>query len=342
VTPRERVLSAIHHQSPDRTPRDFWAEPSALARLCAHLGLASEEQVLNRFGADVRRLSATEPPDERIGDGIYQNLWGERYVLRSTAWGPVREELPGALASATEEDVDRFPWPSVDSVDHGPIRDQVRRWPDHALLYGFADVWQRPALVRGWEPFFADMLERPHLVHSLCRRFVDYYREDYTRAQEAAKGRIDLFLLISDLGSQRGPLISRALFRETVAPHLRAMVECIHGLGARVLFHSCGDVSTFLDDLIAIGIDIFDPIQPVVPAMQPETLKQRTAGRMCLHGGIDVQGVLASGTPADVRHAVRRYLETFDDGGYILAPSHLFQPDIPPENIVAMYDEAAR
>ncbi|HSV73188.1 MAG TPA: uroporphyrinogen decarboxylase family protein [Chthonomonadales bacterium] len=341
MTPRERVLCALSHQEPDRTPRDFWAEPASLARLSAHLRLRDEEAILERFRIDLRRLSAREPPDRDTGGGVYENRWGERYVLRSTPWGPVRDDLPGALSAATA-DADRFPWPSVDDVDHRPLRDQAHRWPAHALLYGFADVWQRPALVRGWEPFFADMVERPELVHSLCARFVAYYREDYAQAQEAAGGRIDLFLLISDLGSQRGPLISMTMFREFVAPHLRAMVDRIHELGARVLFHSCGDIAVFIDDLVAIGIDALDPIQPVGEGMAPEALRRRTAGRLCLHGGIDMQRVLTQGSPDEVRREVRRYLDTFRGGGYILSPAHLFQPDVPPANIVAMYDEADR
>ena len=118
-------------------------------------------------------------------------------------------------------------------VDHSALADQCRRWEPYALFYGFADVWQRPGLVRGWEGMFLDMAERPDWVHFLCRKFTDFYLEDYTRAAEATGGRIDLYLLISDLGSQPGPLISLPMFREFVAPYLKEMIDRIHGLGGR-------------------------------------------------------------------------------------------------------------
>jgi uroporphyrinogen decarboxylase len=195
--------------------------------------------------------------------------------------------------------------------------------------------------VRGWENWFLDMIERPEWAHYLSRRFTDFYLEDYTRAAEVSGGRIDLYLLISDLGTQRGPLISRALFREFVAPYLGEMIDRIHGLGARVLFHSCGCIAAFIPDLIALGVDILDPIQPAGPEMAPERLKREFGDRLCFHGGIDMQGVLPHGSPDDVRNEVRRYCGIMGEGGgYILAPAHLFQPDVPPENIVAFYEAA--
>jgi len=251
----------------------------------------------------------------------------------------MREDVPGALATARSlAEIEAFPWPHPDGVDRSGLRTQCRTHEQHALLYGFADVWQRPALVRGWEGFFLDLVERPDWVHFLCRKFTDFYVEDYTRAAELTAGRIDLYLLISDLGSQRGPLISLPMFREFVAPYVREMITCIHGLGGRVLFHSCGLVRAFIPELIRLGVDVLDPIQPVGPAMAPESLKAAFGGQVAFHGGIDMQRLLPRGTPAEVAAEARRYREVLGQGGgYILGPAHLFQPDVPPENILAMY-----
>jgi uroporphyrinogen decarboxylase len=206
-------------------------------------------------------------------------------------------------------------------------------------MYGFADVWQRPALVRGWEGMFLDMAERPDWVHFLCRKFTDFYLEDYTRAAEISEGRIDIFLLISDLGSQNGPLISLAMFRKFIAPYLKEMIELIHSLGAFVLFHSCGAIRPFIPDLISLGIDVLDPIQPTGPDMTPESLKADFGAQLSFHGGIDMQQLLPNGTPEQVRREVRRYCDILGrGGGYILAPAHLFQPDVPPENVLACYE----
>lgn len=339
MTPRERMLTALSHRPPDRTPRDFWAEEPAWRRLFAHLGHNDKDRILDDLGIDIRHLELAAPPEQAVAEGLYQNFWGERYLYRQTPWGPMREDGPGALAGAeTFADLERFDWPTPDQFDHALLAAQCRRWEDYALLYGFADVWQRPALVRGWEGMFVDMVERPEWAHFLSRKFTDFYTEDYTRAAEATHGRIDLYLLISDLGSQTGPLISPAMFREFVAPYLKEMADCIHGLGGKVLYHSCGSIGPFIPELIQLGVDVLDPIQPVGPAMSPERLKADFGDRLCFHGGIDMQRLLPHGTPEEVRAESRRYCETLGrGGGYILGPAHLFQPDVPPENVLAVY-----
>ncbi|MBI5385491.1 MAG: hypothetical protein HZA90_12500 [Verrucomicrobia bacterium] len=339
MTSRERVLAALRHEPPDRTPRDFWAEPPAWKRLLSHIGHADKDRLLDDLGVDVRHLEAPAPPERAVGGGVFQNFWGERFIYNSTPWGPMREDVKGALADANSlAELEAFGWPSPDCLDRSQLPAQCHRHEQCALLYGFADVWQRPALVRGWEDMFLDMAERPEWVHFLCRKFTDFYLEDYTRAAEITDGRIDLYLVISDLGTQRGPLISLAMFRQFVAPYLKEMIDRIHSLGGLALYHSCGLIRPFIPDLIALGVDVLDPIQPTGPAMQPETLKREFGGQLSFHGGIDMQNLLPKATPAQVEAEVRRYCEVLGaEGGYILGPAHLFQPDVPPENICAVY-----
>jgi hypothetical protein len=276
MTSRERVLAALRHEHPDRTPRDFWAEPPALNRLFAHVGHNDKDRLLDALGVDLRHLEAPAPPERELGDGLFQNFWGERYVYNQTPWGPMREDAKGALVGATSfAELETFPWPAPDCLDRSQLQAQCARYENHALLYGFADVWQRPALVRGWEGMFFDMIDR------------------------------------------------------------------IHHLGGRVLYHSCGLIRPFIPELIALGVDILDPIQPVSDAMQPENLKHDFGNRLCFHGGIDMQHLLPSATPVEVKAEVRRYCEILGrNGGYILGPAHLFQPDVPPENVLAVYCDA--
>jgi uroporphyrinogen decarboxylase len=295
--------------------------------------------LLQRLGIDLRHLEAPGPPEQPLGNGVFQNFWGERYVYRPTPWGPMREDIKGALAQATSfADLAAFPWPSPDCFNHACLKPLADAHSAYALLYGFADVWERPALVRGWQEMFLDMATQPDWAHFLCRKFTDFYLEDYTRAAEVTCGRIDLYLLISDLGGQRGPLISPAMFAQFVAPYLKEMIDRIHQLGARVMFHSCGAIHAFIPDLLKLGVDVLDPIQPVGPTMAPERLKADFGDRLCFHGGLDMQRLLPWGTPEQVRREARRYAEVLGKGGgYILAPAHFFQPDVPPENILAVY-----
>jgi uroporphyrinogen decarboxylase len=307
----------------------------------AHTGLEHKDRLLDWLGVDVRHLEAPAAPDREIADGIWQNFWGERFVQQPSPWGPMRQDMKGALAEAQSlSDLEAFDWPTFDSIDRSRLAKQCRELEHYALVYGFADVWQRPALIRGWEEFFVDLVERPAWAHYLCRKFTDFYLEDYTRAAELTDGRIDLYLLISDLGSQRGPLISKSMFREFVAPYLKEMIDRIHQLRGKVLFHSCGSIAELIPDLIGLGVDVLDPIQPIGPAMQPEALKSAFGDQLCFHGGIDMQSVLPHGSPAQVHTEVQRFCRVLGaGGGYILGPAHLFQPDVPPENVLAVYQD---
>ena len=128
------------------------------------------------------------------------------------------------------------------------------------------------------------------------------------------------------------------MFREFVAPYLREVFDRIHELGGKALFHSCGAIEGFIPDLIELGVDLLDPIQPTGPEMAPEHLKAKYGDRLCFHGGIDMQHLLPRGTVEEVRAEARRYCDVLGaGGGYVLSPAHLFQPDVPPENILAVY-----
>lgn len=341
---RERVLAALSQQQPDRTPVDFWAEPATLNRLYAHVGHRDFARLCRELQVDIWHLEMPTPPDQELRPGVWQNYWGERFLYRATPWGPMREDMAGALNAARSlADLEAFPWPTPDRFDYSGLAAQCARFDDCALLYGFADVWQRPGLVRGWENWFLDHLEHPEWVHWLCRRFVAFYKEDYTRAAEATAGRIDLYLVLSDLGHQTAPLISLSMFHEFVAPYLKELFDCIHGLGGRALYHSCGCVASFLPEIVALGADVLDPLQPVSADLQPEALQAALGGRVCFHGGLDMQKLLPFGTVAEVQEQVRRYCRVLGQGGgYILAPAHLFQPEVPPETILAFYEVALR
>jgi len=343
MTSRDRVLMALAHERPDRTPCDFWAEEPCWNRLLAHTGLPDKETLLQRLPVDLRHLNAVTPAEREVADGVFQNFWGERFRYHRTPWGPLRQDVAGALSGAQGfDELERFSWPKVDDFDHRRLREETRQHEPYALVYGFADIWQRPALVRGWAEFMVDMAERPAWCHFLCRQFTDFYREDYTRAAEATAGRLDLYLLISDLGTQRGPLISPAMFRAFVAPYLKEMADHIHGLGGKVMYHSCGAIHGFIPALIDLGVEVLDPIQPAGPEMAPERLAADFGRRLCFHGGVDMQRLLPLGTPDEVRSEARRYCEALgQQGGYILSPAHLFQPDVPPENILALYQQSS-
>jgi uroporphyrinogen decarboxylase len=185
------------------------------------------------------------------------------------------------------------------------------------------------------ENTMVDMYDNPEWTHYLSRVFTDFYKEEYARAWEESGGGIDLFVIFSDVGSQRGPLISLNMFREFVMPYLEGLVSAIHRLGGRALFHSCGDISSFIPDIIRSGVDVLDPIQPVTENMEPEKLSH-FKDSICFHGGMDVQNLLPSATAEEIKAYAKRCRDALSPS-WIMCPTHFFQPDIPPENIIAVY-----
>ena len=335
---RERVLRTLCGEETDRIPSNFRAETVTQEKLFRATGMRLDA-LCDRLDVDIRHIDAVPPPEKNLG-AFYQNHWGERYVYFETEYGPVRDDMEGALRTAESmEDLEAFDWISNDDYDYSNISEQCDRYAGRAILYGSGDVWQRPGLVRGMGNFLVDMYENPEFCHYLSKRYADFYVEDYRRAFEKSGRRIDIFLIYSDLGTQRAPLISGEMLDEFVVPYLRRIADAVHEMGAKFFFHSCGMIEPFIPQLIRAGVDILDPLQPCAEEMQPEALQARYGGQICFHGGIDIQSVVIHGTPEDVRREVARYREAFGGRGYICCPSHLFQVDTPVENLLALYEE---
>lgn len=335
---RERVLRTLAGEETDRIPSNFRAELVTHEKLFRSTGLRMDD-FLDQMDVDIRHIDAKPPAEKNMG-AFYQNHWGERYVYFDSEFGPVRDDIEGALSKAeTLEDLEAFPWISNDDYDYSDLSAQCDRYEGRAILYGSGDIWQRPGLVRGMGNFLMDMYDHPEFCHYLSKRYTDFYVEDYRRAFEKSGKRIDIFLIYSDLGSQRAPLISKAMLDEFVLPYLRKIAAAIHEMGAKFFFHSCGMIEPFIPQLIQCGVDILDPLQPCAEQMQPEALQAAYGGKVCFHGGIDIQSVIVRGTPEDVRKTVARYRKAFAARRYICCPSHLFQVDTPIENMRALYEE---
>jgi len=337
---RERVLCAIKRKEVDKIPCNLRAEKPTLSRLYAYLGFDDYEKLLEEMCVDVRYINCVEPPETNMGNFI-QNHWGERYIYRKNEWGCYRDDMPGALESASSlKEFEEFPWPTVSMMDYSDVKAQCQKYDDYGIVYGFGDIFTRPSIVRGFERTLLDLYENPEFVHFLVEKFTDFYIEEYTKAFYESGKRIDVFLMMGDLSTQLAPLISTSMFDTFIGPHLKRLADRIHELGTALMFHSCGNARVFYDRLINCGVDIIDPMQRTDEGMSPETLAADFGDKVCFHGGIDVQTTLPFGTPEDVKAEVERYIAAFKKPrkGYICCSAHFMQHDTPPENIVALYE----
>lgn len=343
---KDRVLTAVNLAQPDRVPIDLLPNPWVAQRLHRDLGTTTHRELLERLHCDIVDLRGVVDPAFRgpvplsreLGDGVRENVWGWRQKVMPTATGPEDCFVEFVLADAESiDDLARHRWPDVDWFDFTNFAARLEGWQDFAVMASGASVFQHPTFLRGSEQLLMDMALRPEMAHWLMDRFTDFYLAFFDRMLTAAQGRIDMLRAADDLGTQRGLFFSPEMFRTFIKPRLQRLIDMTHSHGVKFLFHSCGAIRPVIEDLIEIGVDILDPLQAAADGMEPQALKDAYGDRLCLHGGICTQYLLPKGTPATVREEVRRRVEILGaGGGYILAPCHVLQTDVPTENILAL------
>jgi uroporphyrinogen decarboxylase len=174
----------------------------------------------------------------------------------------------------------------------------------------------------GQETFFIWMMTKPDVVKAIIEHFVDYEVEATRRFLEAANGMIDSTYFGNDFGTQRGLVISPAMWQEFIRTPLKRYFDVSHEYGCKVMKHSCGAVRDIIPLLIEDGVDILDPIQVAAAGMALPDLIRDFGDSLCFHGGVDTQRTLLFGSVTDVRTEVRSYIDlTRDRGGYILCGS---------------------
>jgi len=349
MNPRDRVRTAMAHAEPDVTPCDYFATPEIRAALSDYFGIADDNAVRARLGTDVRYVNPpyTGPPHQRFEDGSTLDEWGVRRRPMPNEYGEYAEVLGAPYAAfRTVEDVDDFGWPDPDAYDFEAMPSLCEAWPDAAIAVGgfyVQDFINRVAMGRGVEQTLLDIaLEDPVYLRLVEIRH-DYYMRFIERALDAAKGRIDLVLCGDDFGSQRGPLISPKSFDRLFAAKKTEFFDMVHAFGAKVTHHCCGSSRALIPRFIECGMDALQTIQPQAEGMDPYELKAEFAGRIVLHGAVDVQGWLQQARPEDVHAEVNRLCdEVGRGGGFLLAPCHNIQPDTPTENVLALYEAMAQ
>jgi uroporphyrinogen decarboxylase len=300
------------------------------------------DEYLARF-IDVREV-APRYIGPALADG--EDIWGVHRSWVSHGSGSYFEIDRYPLAQArTKADLDRHRWPSPDWFDYSSLPARIaaaRAEGDPALIVTNGNIFESSWYMRGFERMLGDLLEEPELCRAILDRVTDFHVEFFRRALAAADGGIDLVFTADDIGGQQGLLVSLATWEEFIKPcHVR-LNRAIHEFGAKVVYHSDGDVMDAVGGLVEMGIDVLQALQFSAGKMDPSILKAKWGDRLCFEGGVSVQTTLPFGSVQDVRNEVERLIAVLGrGGGYILGPSHAIQAGTPPENIVAMFETAA-
>ncbi len=375
MTPRERVLTALSHREPDRVPFDMGSTQVtgislvAYRNLRRYLGLPvveptvpdtiqqlalPDQDVVERLGIDVGGLFPLNAhnwniTNEDAGDyWRYTDEWGIGYhmpkvdglyytIVHSPLAGP--ETSPAAIAAHS--------WPDCsDPRRIEGLRTQAleyRRQGRAVMIKGvLAGIFEMAQRLRGTEDFMVDLIADRASAEALLDRMVQSKLDFWEMALPQLADVVDIVSEADDYGTQISQLISPRLFREVMKPRLEVVNDRIHSLApeAKLFFHTCGSVREILPDLLEIGVDILNPVHVRATGMEPAALKRDFGDAVVFWGGgVDTQGVLPNGTPEEVREDVRRNVEALmPGGGYVFNTIHNIQADVPPENIVAMWE----
>ncbi len=359
MNPRERILAALHRQLPDRTPTDGWFHREVQVMLKQYYRTECWDEVLWELGVEgwaglsprlvfpEFEVRATQRPGPEGGlravwldERTYEDGWGVCHRIGSGGW--YEEWVGGPLTGAqTVADIERCPLPSVQQIrDPDDYAGQVAKMKAEGLFVsgGIPNPYKQAWLLCGMENVLADYLLNRDMLEALYDRLYALYGE---MARRMAAAGVDMITVTGDIAMQDRIIMGPETWRAVDKPRLaRLLAEC-RAINPEVLFyiHSDGDISALMQDIVEIGFDVVNPLQP--ECMDPAAVKRRWGDRIALHGGVSLQRTLPFGTVEEVRCEVENLIRSCGyNGGLVVFPSNVIQPDTPVENIIACFHAA--
>lgn len=359
MTPRERLLTALVRQVPDRLPATIhqW-QPYHLKH---HLGGRTDLEAFRFFGLDAT-LSVFEAYDNWTSSPQWQ-VETRQYQGESGRPGTAfTVTTPDGVLTQRDEGNEQTTWTveplckrpedmllvikylPVPRLDREVVLRRRSEVGDDGILRGFVfgpqvGAWQHACCLYGTEPMIYASFDDPAWVHELLRALTD---KKLQFIEQSLHG-LPFDIIETGGGAGSSTVISPRLFDEFCLPYDRELHDALHAVGHRVVYHTCGGMMPLLERIVANGCDASETLAP--PAVGGDArhgeIKARSGDRVCLIGGLDQVNILTNGTPEEVRREVHRLFEALGPGGgYILSPSdHFFEA--PVENLLA-YARAAR
>ena len=343
MTSKERFYACMNRKYPDRTPiAPLHGDGRVIPDLCEKLGVQSIDEFREKVGEDFRYVipDYVGPKLKVLEDGGYEDIWGVHYhrnnVVGGFYWEPSFRPYEHI---ETLEEAKSIRIPSPDWYDYSVISDKIDKLQNKVIIIGSMgafDFINGVSFMRGYEQTMLDIAdENPIYLYLVERRF-DFFYQVLERTLSAGKGKIDVTYVGDDLGSQLGPLISPSVFERLFAPKYKEAFKMIHEHGAKTMMHSCGAVRSFIPILIDIGLDILDVVHVDAVGMDLQGLFDDFHDKLTFCGTLSVQTFLNNAKPEEIIAEISWRKRLFRDGGLILGPSNMMQPDMPFENFLAM------
>lgn len=333
MTKKDRVKDTISHKETDFIPFQIDFLSAAEKKLKNHFGEADLNEVIGNHIAMFEPSYYSIFKTEDLADNKFRDAFGAIWELKPNE--DIGTVIENPLKEAT---LKGYQFPDPDKVmELEEIPKFIEKNKDKFVVgaIGFS-LYERAWILRGIEPILSDFLMNPSFVEDLFDKIIEF---NLVITKRLCQFPIDAFHFGDDWGQQHGLIFGPDFWRKIFKKRLKILYDAVHQAGLPVSIHSCGDITEIIPDLIEIGVNMITPLQ--AEAMDFNFLKREYGKYLTFWGGVSTQKTLPYGTPDDVRMEIRERIKVLGKGGgYILAPSHELQGDIPLENILAFIDEA--
>ncbi|HEX2948191.1 MAG TPA: uroporphyrinogen decarboxylase family protein [Armatimonadota bacterium] len=332
MTPRDAMFSILHHETVRPVPYQLLMEDDVAHRLDAHYGDATWRQRLIPYivGVGAVDTDLKTPIDETHVQDAYGGIWRVDRRPWHLEHTPLSEASWGDYVFPTAEKFFRPDW-----KQHAYTT--IAETPDsfHIGNLGWG-LFERSWNLRGFENALMDIIAEPDFFEEMLDKLTELYLQFVAYTIDLP---IDGILFGDDWGDQRGVIIGAERWRKFLKPRWARIYEAVHAQGKFVMSHSCGSVAEIIPDLIEIGLDVLESVQPEAAGMNPYGLKQQWGDKITFWGSLGSQSIIPFGSPQQLTQEIYHLADEMGcGGGYILSPAKPLQPETPTENAVAIFE----
>lgn len=342
MTPRERVNAAVRRQPVDRVPKEMSFTPAVAEKVREYLG--EGVSAAEHFGWETRGVGFRGPREPADFSRYYEGyddltIQDPNYgtAVRSAGFHHFFGYIFPLRDVTTVAELEQYPWPDFTEPErHAHLEAEVARWHEQGYhVSGWVGhIWETGWQLLGFERTFADLVLQPELPAYVLERICE---ANCFKARRFAEAGVDLLRCGDDVGMQDRLMMQPDLWRRTLKPLLAREIAAARQVrpDLPVWYHSDGNITAIIDDLIEVGVTVLNPVQP--ECLDLRALADQYRDRLAFWGVIGTQSTMPFGTPEDVRQAVREAIEIFAPG-LVVAPTHVLEPEVPLANILAFHE----